>query len=93
MSEIERLKTAMRTIQGEVLAMRAILPWLAAHVAVSTGNEPPEVIRDLHAVAQRTLDEWVIEGDPDLALRLKERAKISVDAILSAIGLTKLDDE
>lgn len=75
------------------MAMRAVMPALVAHLAVAYSNDPEEVIRDLHRVSQSALDKWPIEGDPDLAVRIRETASIHLDALLASIRMTKLGPE
>lgn len=93
MTDIETLKRAVRRLQGETMAMRAIMPSLVAHIAVAYNDDPDMVIRDIHKVAQSALDKWPIEGDEDLAVRIRETASVHLDGLLASIRLTKLDPE
>lgn len=93
MAEADAAVRAIRLLQSEVLAFRAIMPWLVAHTALASGKEPPDALRELHAMAHQTLANWVIEGDPDVALRVREAASVGVDNILSSIRLTNLDPD
>lgn len=90
MAESDPTARAIRMLQSEALALRAILPWLIGHAAFSSGKEPPEALRELHAMAHNTLANWTIEGDADVALRVREAASIGIDNILSSIRITKL---
>lgn len=92
MTELERLRKATRNLQADMIAMQSILPWMIGHIAVSSGQEPPDVVRDLHRMAQSSVERWVIEADESVAIRIREAAAGSVDRILSGLRLTRLPD-
>ncbi|MET0338799.1 MAG: hypothetical protein ABW063_13690 [Caulobacter sp.] len=87
--DLELLKQAVRDLQAESFATRALLPWLIG-VAVSGFSEDPEGrLRELHEVAQGRLYEMDIGGEEDAVARLKDRASLVLDDWINSIQIER----
>ncbi|WP_369060638.1 hypothetical protein ABOZ73_03150 [Caulobacter sp. 73W] len=87
--DLETLKQAVRDLQAESFATRALLPWLIG-VAVSGFSDDPEGrLRELHEVAQGRLYEMDIGGEEDAVARLKDRASLVLDDWINSIQIER----
>lgn len=77
-------------VQSDVVAMKCVLPVLAAESAMASGVDPAEWIREVHGHAA-SLVATHVAGDGAGAHALRERALASLDMILTAVQITKLD--